>query len=133
MLYLLDTNALSDLMATPALREEWFSSLPASSSVVICPVVRGEVLFGISRLAQGKKRAKLENAARLLFALVPCEPIPVSAGDHYAAIRLSRQQSGRTMDENDLWIAATALALGATLVSRDLDFREIPGLAVIPL
>jgi predicted nucleic acid-binding protein len=34
------------------------------------------------------------------------------------------------MDENDLWIAATALALGATLVSRDGDFKQIDGLSV---
>jgi hypothetical protein len=28
---------------------------------------------------------------------------------------LARQQRGLTLDENDLWVAATALALGATL------------------
>ena len=35
------------------------------------------------------------------------------------------------IDENDRWIAATALALGATLVTRDGDFAGIGGLAVI--
>ena len=34
------------------------------------------------------------------------------------------------MDENDLWIAATALALGATLVTRDSDFSGTPGLVI---
>lgn len=34
------------------------------------------------------------------------------------------------MDENDLWIAATALVLGAVLVTRDSDFRNITGLSV---
>jgi predicted nucleic acid-binding protein len=34
------------------------------------------------------------------------------------------------MDENDLWIAATALALNATLVTRDADFGGIAGLVM---
>jgi predicted nucleic acid-binding protein len=34
------------------------------------------------------------------------------------------------LDENDLWIAATALALYATLISRDSDFHYIDGLKV---
>ena len=41
------------------------------------------------------------------------------AGDFYAAVKLARQQRGLTLDENDLWVAATAHALGATPVSRD--------------
>jgi predicted nucleic acid-binding protein len=42
--------------------------------------------------------------------------------------RLSREQEGLTLDENDLWIAATASALRATLITRDRDFASIEGL-----
>jgi predicted nucleic acid-binding protein len=35
------------------------------------------------------------------------------------------------MDDNDLWIAATALHLGAILVSRDKMFAYVPGLQVV--
>lgn len=35
------------------------------------------------------------------------------------------------MDENDLWIAATAMALEAILVSRDSDFDKVEGLRVV--
>ena len=35
-----------------------------------------------------------------------------------------------TLDENDLWIAATALVLGAMLISSDSDFQRIDGLTV---
>jgi predicted nucleic acid-binding protein len=34
------------------------------------------------------------------------------------------------LDENDLWIAATALALDAVLITRDGDFQQIEGLSV---
>jgi predicted nucleic acid-binding protein len=37
------------------------------------------------------------------------------------------------MGENDLWIAATARALGATLVTRDQDFDNIDGLPVVTI
>jgi len=55
------------------------------------------------------------------------------AGDFYAAVKLARQRSGLALDENDLWVAATALALGATLVGRDSDFAAIDGLLVVAL
>jgi predicted nucleic acid-binding protein len=35
---------------------------------------------------------------------------------------------GLSLDDNDLWIAATALSLPAVLVSRDTDFTRIPTL-----
>ena len=65
-----------------------------------------------------------------LFAVLPCESVPAVAGDYYAKIKLARQQKGLGLDENDLWIAATALALGAVLISRDSDFQQIDGLTV---
>jgi predicted nucleic acid-binding protein len=56
--------------------------------------------------------------------------VPEAAANHYARIKLTRQQKGLALDENDLWIAATAVALGATLISRDSDLQQIDGLPV---
>ena len=61
----------------------------------------------------------------------PCEPIPPAAGDLYASLKVAQQTRGVPLDENDLWIAATALAINATLVSRDSDFQRIEGIAVV--
>jgi predicted nucleic acid-binding protein len=63
----------------------------------------------------------LEEVGRQFLAAFRCEPVPEQAGDLYAAVKLARQKSGLSLDENDLWVAATALALCATLVSRDSD------------
>jgi predicted nucleic acid-binding protein len=38
------------------------------------------------------------------------------------------ERQGLSLDENDLWIAATASAVGATLVTRDRDFGSVEGL-----
>jgi predicted nucleic acid-binding protein len=35
-----------------------------------------------------------------------------------------------TFDENNLWIAATAMALDAVLITRDSDFEPLDGLKV---
>ena len=60
-----------------------------------------------------------------------CESIPASAADYYAAIKVRRRESGLSMNEIDLWVAATALAIGATQVSHDNDFAGIEGLSVV--
>ena len=128
MIFLLDTNAFSDLMRKHSRVEGRMSSLPVVDRVVICPVVRGEILYGIEQLPQSRRRQNLERQAAPLFAIIPCEPIPEGAGDHYARIKLTRQQKGLTLDENDLWLAATAMALNSLLITRDSDFQQIGGL-----
>lgn len=133
MTYLLDTNAISDWMKASGGIETLISRFTAEDRAITCPIIRGELLYGIARLPPGRKRSALEAAARRFLDLLHCEPIPASVGDRYAALRLARQKSGLTLDENDLWIAATALAFGATLVTRDSDFAGIDSLRLVDL
>jgi len=53
VIYLLDTNAISALMRADTALASWLSSLGADERVVTCAIVRGEILFGIERLAPG--------------------------------------------------------------------------------
>ena len=111
----------------------WILGLPTSPSadrVVVCTVVRGEIRYGIERLSIGKRRQDLGTKAASLFAAIPCEPVSEAAGDYYARIKIARRSKGLSLDENDLWLAATARALGAVLVTRDSDFIQIEGLHV---
>jgi predicted nucleic acid-binding protein len=94
MIFVLDTNAFSDLMRKHSKLEAHLSSLAPTERVVICPIVRGEIRYGIEQLAQSRRRQALENQAATLFAIVPCEPIPETAGDHYARTKLTRQRKG---------------------------------------
>jgi len=131
--YLLDTNAISDLMRAVPQIENWMDGLDQSNRVVTCAIVRGEILLGIAKLPQGTRRTELERTGRQFLDALRCEPVPERAGDFYSSVKLARQQRGLAMDENDRWVAATALALGATLVSRDPDFGEVEGLQVVAL
>jgi predicted nucleic acid-binding protein len=128
MIFLLDSNAFSDLMRKSPRVEAQLGALGPNDKVVICPIVRGEILYGLARLPQGRRRENLTKQAAPLFATIACESVPESAGDKYATIKRTREQQGLRLDENDLWIAATASALGAALVTRDSDFGSLEGL-----
>ena len=128
--YLLDTSTCSLLMEDLPSVKGRLESLTATDYSFTCPIVKGEILFGIVRLPTGKKRQGIQQKADELFAKIPCDPIPVNVGDTYAQIKVAAQQQGTPLDECDLWIAATALALEAILVASDSDFERIIGLGL---
>lgn len=109
----------------------WLATVSPNDRVVTCVVARGEILFGLARLAPGRRRADLEEKASQVLGAIPCEAVPAAAGETYAATKAVQQQHGLSLDENDLWIAATALVLNAALVSRDQDFGRAAGLNVV--
>jgi tRNA(fMet)-specific endonuclease VapC len=63
-----------------------------------------------------------------LFGQLLCLAVPEVAADQYAAIKRETERKGTPLDENDLWIAATAHALGAVVVTTDSDFQRVSGL-----
>lgn len=130
MRYLLDTKVISGLMRKRLEIRAHLSLLGPAHDIVTCPIVRGEFLFGIEKLPHGRRREQLAERATAALAEVQCESVPETAGDAYGQIKAARQRQGLALDENDLWIAATAKALGAILVSTDRDFAQIDGLTV---
>lgn len=130
MIYLLDTSTVSDMIRESPRLQAHLAGLSRTDRIVICTIIRGEILFGIQRLPAGRKRRDLEEKAEAIFATIPCEAIPPEAAEHYAKVKISRQRQGVALDVNDLWIAATARALSATRVSRNRDFLGIDGLPV---
>ena len=106
------------------------NSLTELDYIFTCPIVKGEILFGIARLPAGKRKQDLQHKANELFAEVPCDPIPENVGDAYAEIKVAAQQQGTSLDECDLWIAATALTLDAILVTSDSDYQRITELGL---
>ena len=128
--YLLDTSTCSLLMQGNSRVKGRFDSLTESDYPFTCPIVKGEIMFGIARLPDGKRRQDLEQRADELFATVPCDSTPGRAGDVYAQIKIAAQEQGTSLGECDLWIAATTLALDAILVASDSDYERIIGLGL---
>jgi tRNA(fMet)-specific endonuclease VapC len=125
---LLDTNAVSDLMRDHARLKARVATY--TGPILTSVVVRGEIRYGLERLPPGKKRIDLEARAQMILAALPCEPITALVSEIYGRTKASVEASGLNMGENDLWIAATALGLGAILVTRDHIFTQVPGLLV---
>lgn len=110
--------------------KERLESLTESDYPFICPIVKGEILFGIVRLPAGQRRRDLQQKANELFAVIPCDPLPENVADVYAQIKVAAQQQGTPLDECDLWIAATAQTLDAILVTSDSDYGRIAGVGL---
>ena len=110
--------------------KECLNSLTESDYHFTCPIVKGEILFGISRLLIGKRRQDFEQKANELFAEVPCDPISENVADVYAEIKVAAEQQGTSLSECDLWIAATALTLNAILVTSDSDYQRMAELGL---
>jgi tRNA(fMet)-specific endonuclease VapC len=125
---LLDTNAVSDLMRDhPQVKARVGQhTAPIATSVVVV----GEMRYGLDRLPAGKKRTDLEARAQSILAALSVKPVTQQIADAYGRLKAALEGQGLNLDDNDLWIAATATTLGNLLVSRDQIFARVPGLSV---
>ena len=78
----------------------------------------------------GKKRRDLEARAIGVLGLLPIEPVTKPVADAYGSLKASLESKGINPEDNDLWMAATALTLGYVVVTRDQIFSRVPGLQV---
>ena len=127
--FLLDSTTFSFLMERRAEVVARMASLGPDDRVAICTIVRGEILYGLERMPPGRRRRENERAAAELFQALPCDSLPEAVADVYARIKYEAEREGSSVGENDLWIAATALAAGAALVTSDTDFQRVRGLS----
>ncbi len=124
----LDTNAVRDLMRDhPRVKARIGTH---ADPIGTCVVVVGEIRYGLNRLPAGKKRNDLEARAQRILAALRMEPITEPVADAYGRLKASLERQGLNLDDNDLWIAATALTHGNLLVTRDQIFSQVPGLQV---
>ncbi len=126
--YLLDTNICIYIKNhRPAEVLARFSKLP-SGKVAMSAITYGELCFGAEKSSKPKEtRQILEHLA----ALIPVLPLDVTASLYYGKIRQSLQASGKPIGNNDLWIAAHALAGKLILVTNNMaEFKRVPGLRV---
>jgi toxin FitB len=125
----LDTNVLSEVMRErpePSV-SAWFRASPRTelwtSSIVIA-----ELVSGIDRMPTGRKQRVLREAVEGMIAgdfRGQILRFDVPSARCYGQILASRQHLGQPITQMDALIAATALANGATLATRNIaDFEN---------
>ena len=131
----LDTNVLSELMrAEPDARVlAWVASQPRA---LLCTthINQAEILYGIAALPEGRRRAALAVAAEAVFAedfAGRILPFGAAAAARYSDIVLARRRAGNPIEGFDALIAATALAAGAGVATRDTGGFAGCGLSLI--
>src|SRR5437016_6293142 len=109
--YLLDTNALSDLIRDhPKIRTNLNTHRgPKFTSVINV----GEIRYGLERLPAGKKKSDLERRAKAVLKVMGIEAITEPVAEEYGRLKRSLELQGISMQDNDLWIACTAKIMSA--------------------
>ena len=126
--YLLDTNICIYIKNhRPAEVLARFAKLPPGK-VAMSTITYGELCFGAEKSSKPKEtRHILEQ----LTTLIPVLPLDEATSIHYGKIRQHLQASGKPIGNNDLWIAAHALASKLILVTNNVtEFERVPGLRV---
>lgn len=136
MRYVLDTNILLHYLRESELSlwvDRQFNPLDSSNNDAILSVVSLGEIKVISKINQwGQKR--LDKIEFLCEELLITDINSEDLIERYAEIDVFSQgkligrplnTSSRNMGKNDLWIAATASILNATLLTTDIDFNHL--------
>ena len=136
MRYILDTNILLHYLRASELSlriDNQFNPLDSSNNeTILCVVSVGEIRAIAKINHWGQKRLdKIELlCAELLITDINSEDLleryaEIDAFSQGKLIGRPLNTSSRNMGKNDLWIAATASILNATLLTTDLDFNHL--------
>jgi predicted nucleic acid-binding protein len=128
-LVLLDTNVLvhaarRTVMGMQILRD--FDLLTRPVTPLISYVTLAELRV-LGRLWNwGKRKLQFIETVRMNLTIVPIERARIL--NAYVDIDAHAQANGRKLGKNDVWIAATALAAEAYLLTTDQDFLPLNSL-----
>lgn len=127
-MYLLDTDTLIYfLKGHPGVVERFRAS--AATPKAFSVITYGELIYGCR-----KSERVAENLARVyrLAELYPVVDVTRATMDTFGEIKARLSASGVTVDDFDLLIGCTALALNYAVVTNNAKhYRHIPGLKVV--
>ena len=131
MLVLLDMNICIHLINRRLGFERVLRRISGRSIGEICisAITVSELRFGVSKSAQSSANAAALDEFLLRFELLD---YPVEASASYGKIRANLERAGTPIGNNDLLIAAHALAIKASVATANVgEFQRVKGLKVL--
>jgi tRNA(fMet)-specific endonuclease VapC len=122
--HLLDTNIVAHIIRgdRPDLLRK-LASLPLEE-IAVSAVTEGELFYGLAK--RGYPAALSERVGQFLLR-VDVLPWNHQVAQAYGDLRAACEAQGVTLAALDMMIAAHAVAVDATLVTRDKAFSKVPG------
>lgn len=131
MKFLLDTNIVSYFLrdASATLSQRILDSSPDTLAISI--ISAGELRYGLSKLPPSRRATDLAQRLNAVLTAIAVLPLPADAAPHYSRTRAQLEAAGTPIGNNDLWIAAHALAQNMTLITNNVgEFQRVQGLQV---
>ena len=101
--------------------------LTSANSIIISPVMLGELKFGFRYGTRFNKNMEELNKF-LAHPAVTIIGLTEITADRYSRIAAQLRKQGTPIPSNDIWIAAQTMESGAELVTMDRHFEKINGL-----
>jgi len=125
MRYLLDTNAVSDLVRQPQGKVARHIRKVGEAQICTSIIVAAELRYGAAKKRSPRLSAQLEAVLGALEVL----PFETPADAAYGLLRTRLEQAGKPIGANDMLIAAQTIALGYTIVTdNEKEFARVEGL-----
>jgi predicted nucleic acid-binding protein len=121
---LVDSNVFIDLMKHRGDPAPWLYRWAGIRNLAICGMVRLEVLRGVK---SPKAYRKLNDFMDVMVNI----PASNRLWDEAAELAWKLDRTGLVIPATDVVIAASALVIGATVLTSDAHFHRIEGLRVI--
>tara|TARA_R110000850_G_scaffold214615_1_gene340488 strand:- start:3207 stop:3629 length:423 start_codon:yes stop_codon:yes gene_type:complete len=132
---ILDTNILSELMRpAPNMRVVNWLNAEEPLGVTITAITVAEILYGIERLPDGKRKQRFAQLAVEMFEedftdrVLPFDEV---AAAYYATLVADSERSGRVVHSADAQIAAICQQHHARLATRNVKDFEHLGISII--
>ncbi|MBI4371041.1 MAG: type II toxin-antitoxin system VapC family toxin [Elusimicrobia bacterium] len=97
----------------------------------ISVVTASELLHGVWRAKDAKMRAQRAAFVEGILERFPVLPIELAVARTHAQLWAELEAKGSPIGAHDLWLAASCVALGHALITRNVrEFKRVPGLRV---